>query len=55
MRHTVIAGNLLIIAGSVILAFVIGTFILRIIAACCAMYMIKSGFALVRQGMWRNY
>ena len=47
MRHHVIVGNTLIIVGSILLAVVIGTFILRIILACCALYMIKCGFALL--------
>ncbi|MFI5332852.1 MAG: hypothetical protein ACHQVS_01995 [Candidatus Babeliales bacterium] len=55
MRHQVIVGNVLIIVGSILLAIAIGTFVLRIILACCALYMIKCGFSLIRYGLWRNY
>lgn len=54
MRHQIIIGNALIIVGSIMLAFAIGMFVLRIIVACCAIYMIKSGFGMVRYNMYRN-
>lgn len=54
MRHQMILGNALIIIGSVLLAFAIGMFVLRIMVACCAIYMIKCGFGMIRHGMYRN-
>lgn len=54
MRHQIIVGNTLIVVGSIVLAMTIGTFVLRIIVACCAIYMIKCGFTMVRYGMYRN-